>query len=115
MYQEREIHPFSVQIEGWGLPIHINAYDQHDAEGLTRIAFEIPSSVAITATPKKSTEPFTMGIRGRKRLNIPLKSISDTLKQAKDIGAAAATLGCSRGYIYQKLKLAGTNPREVMK
>ena len=55
------------------------------------------------------------GIKGRKPLSIPLKIISDTLRDTKGIQATADKLSCSRGYIYQELKAAGTNPREFIK
>ncbi len=39
----------------------------------------------------------------RHHLSIRLDSISDTVRQEKDIKAATQVLGCRRGYIYQEL------------
>jgi len=41
---------FSTQIETWGYPLLIRAYDKEDAEELTRILFKVPSNVDIKAT-----------------------------------------------------------------
>ena len=51
---------------------------------------------------------------GRKRKNIPVKIISDTLRKYKDIGIAAEVLNCSRGYIYQELGKKGLKPLDVI-
>lgn len=45
-----------------------------------------------------------MGNIGRRKLNIPLKRIFDTLQHHQNIALAAQALGCSRGYIYQELR-----------
>ncbi|MBA7649281.1 hypothetical protein ES703_57077 [subsurface metagenome] len=47
---DKEIKLFSTQIKTWGSPLLIWAFDEKDAEGLTRILFKIPSNVGITAT-----------------------------------------------------------------
>ena len=47
---DKEIKLFSTQIETWGSPLLIRAYDEKDAEELTRILFKIPSDVGITAS-----------------------------------------------------------------
>jgi len=47
---DREIKLFSTQIETWGSPLLIRAFDENHAEALTRILFKIPSDVGITAT-----------------------------------------------------------------
>ena len=44
-----ELKLFSTQIETWGSPLLIRAYDENDAEELTRILFKIPSDIGITA------------------------------------------------------------------
>ena len=44
-----ELKLFSTQIETWGSPLLIQAYDENDAEELTRILFKIPSDIGITA------------------------------------------------------------------
>ncbi|MBA7661238.1 hypothetical protein ES703_69253 [subsurface metagenome] len=48
---DRELKLFSTQIETWGSPLLIQAFDENDAEGLTRMLFKVPSDVGITATP----------------------------------------------------------------
>lgn len=55
----------------------------------------------------KQPGPEAMSTRGkgRPRLGISLKSISDTLKRTQGVSQAALELGCSRGYIYQELGL----------
>jgi len=50
---DKEIKLFSTQIETWGSPLLIRAYDEPDAEGLTRILFKVPSNVGITVTKKE--------------------------------------------------------------
>jgi hypothetical protein len=47
---------------------------------------------------------------GRKRLNIPLKNVCETLQAHRDVVAAAQELNCSQAYIFgilraNKLKL----------
>ena len=51
---------------------------------------------------------------GRRPLNHSVKNVSDTLLATHSIGLAAKELNCSRGYIYQVLKQAGTTPKEVL-
>ncbi len=41
---------FSTQIETWGSPLSIRAFDKKGAEGLARALFKIPTDVGITAT-----------------------------------------------------------------
>lgn len=53
-----ELKLFSTQIETWGSPLLIRAYDENDAEELTRILFKIPSDVGITAR-KETYTPVT--------------------------------------------------------
>ena len=50
---ERELKLFSTQIETWGSPLLIRAFDEKHAEGLTRILFKVPSNVGITATTEE--------------------------------------------------------------
>jgi len=52
---------------------------------------------------------------GRKRLNIPLKNVCDTIQDCRDITLAAERLGCSRGYIYKVLKEQGRSPRDFIR
>jgi hypothetical protein len=56
----------------------------------------------------------TVGIGGRKPLNIGVKSVCDALQSCRSVTLAAAELGCSRGYIYHELGKHGTTPREVL-
>ncbi len=53
---QREINLFVVDIEDWVLPIHMRAYDVHDAEGLAQILFKIPTHKKITARPATEEE-----------------------------------------------------------
>ena len=50
---DRELKLFSTQIETWGSPLLIRAFDENHAEGLTRILFKVPSEVGITATTEE--------------------------------------------------------------
>jgi AraC-like DNA-binding protein len=52
---------------------------------------------------------------GRKRLNIPVKLVCDTLKATLSVKDTAQELNCSRGYIYKMLKERGLTPRDVIK
>jgi len=45
-----ELKLFSTQIETWGSPLSIRAFDKKDAEGLTRALFKIPTDISIAAT-----------------------------------------------------------------
>jgi hypothetical protein len=51
---------------------------------------------------------------GRKKLNILFKNVYDALQAYRDVGQAATSLGCSRGYIYKLCKDRGTTPRDVI-
>lgn len=52
---------------------------------------------------------------GRKRLNIPLKIISERLQTHCSVELAAKELGCSQGYVFQVLKANGLKLRDVIK
>jgi len=52
---------------------------------------------------------------GRKKLNIPFKLLSETLRSYRSTEEAAKELGCSVGYIYQELKEKGLKPQDVIK
>ena len=52
---------------------------------------------------------------GRKRLNIPLKNVLESLRAYSSIVAAAQELGCSEAYIYSVLKVNGLRFMDVMK
>jgi hypothetical protein len=49
------------------------------------------------------------------KLNIPVKMIIDSLSESSSISQASRKLGCSRGYIYHQLKLAGKLPKDYLK
>ena len=51
---------------------------------------------------------------GRKRFSYSVKNVYDTLLSTRSISLAAKELSCSRGYIYQVLKQAGTTPKKVL-
>lgn len=51
---------------------------------------------------------------GRKRLNIPLKNICETLYSERSVASAAEKLHCSQGYIFNALKLQGLKPRDII-
>jgi len=55
--------------------------------------------------PHCSKEITVYGL-GRKRLDVPVKNIYDKLSLGKSIPEVAVELGCSRAYIYQRLKEA---------
>ena len=52
---------------------------------------------------------------GRKRLNIPLRKILESLRAHHSVVAAAQELRCSQGYIFGVLKANGLRLRDVMK
>lgn len=51
---------------------------------------------------------------GRKRLNIPLKNISDCLQAHRNVVTAANELGCSPAYIFGVLKVNGLKLKDVI-
>jgi hypothetical protein len=51
---------------------------------------------------------------GRKRLNIPLKNICESLQTHRSVAAAAQELHCSEGYIFGVLKANGLRLKDVM-
>lgn len=53
-------------------------------------------------------------LRGRPRLNIPLKKIIRVVKRTGYAMRAARELGCSDAYIHQRLKAAGLSLRQVL-
>lgn len=68
-------------------------------------------------TCPKCGERITVAVRGlgRKRLNISVIFVYDTLRACRSVPAAATELGCSRGYIYKVCQEHGTSPKEVMR
>ena len=59
-------------------------------------------------------QSVVVGGLGRKRLDIPLKNVSDALQAHGSVAAAAQELGCSRGYIFGVLKDNGLKPGNVV-
>lgn len=53
----------------------------------------------------KCGEKIKLNRKGRKKLNIPVTTIYNTIQAYKNITVVAASLGCSRTYIYRKLGL----------
>ena len=51
---------------------------------------------------------------GRKRLNVPLKNVCESLQAYKSV-AAANKLNCSQGYIYGVLKANGLKLKDVIR
>lgn len=51
---------------------------------------------------------------GRKRLNIPLKNVCESLKVYRNVVAAANELNCSQGYIFKVLKDNGLKLKDVI-
>lgn len=51
---------------------------------------------------------------GRKRLNIPLKNVRDSLQAHRSVVAAAHELNCSPGYIFNILKDNGLKLKDVI-
>ena len=51
---------------------------------------------------------------GRKRLNIPLKNVCESLRAHRGVVAAAQELNCSRGYIFGVLRANGLKLRDVI-
>jgi hypothetical protein len=50
---------------------------------------------------------------GRKRLNIPLKNVCESLQAHRNVVAAANELNCSQGYIFKVLKDNGLKLKDV--
>jgi len=51
---------------------------------------------------------------GRKRLNIPLKNICESLQVHHSVAAAAQELRCSEGYIFNILRANGLRLKDVI-
>ena len=52
---------------------------------------------------------------GRRRLNIPLKNVYESLRAHRNVLAAAKQLGCSQGYIFGLLKINGQKVKDVIR
>jgi hypothetical protein len=60
-------------------------------------------------------KPVVVNGLGRKRLNIPLKNVFETLQVYHNVAAAAQELNCSEGYIFNTLKANGLKLKDVIK
>lgn len=60
-------------------------------------------------------EPVVVNGLGRKKLNIPLKNICESLCSCGNVAAAARELHCSEGYIFNALKTQGLKPADVIR
>ena len=63
--------------------------------------------------PKCGEEIRVSGL-GRKRLNIPLKNVCESLRAHRNVLAAAKKLGCSEGYIFGVLKTNGLKVKDAI-
>lgn len=52
---------------------------------------------------------------GRKRLNIPLKNVCESLQAYHSVKAVAQELNCSEAYIFSVLKANGLKLKDVIK
>ena len=59
-------------------------------------------------------KPVLVNGLGRKRLNIPLKNVCESLQAHKNIKEAANELNCSQGYIFGVLKVNGLKLHDVI-
>jgi hypothetical protein len=60
-------------------------------------------------------KPVSVNGLGRKRLDIPLKNVLESLQAYRDVTAVARDLGCSLSYIFGVLKKNGLKLNEVIK
>lgn len=51
---------------------------------------------------------------GRKRLNIPLKNVCESLQAHRSVALTAQELNCSQGYIFGVLKANGLRLKDVI-
>ena len=51
---------------------------------------------------------------GRKRLNIPLKNVCESLRAHRSVVAASQELNCSEAYIFAALKANGLKLKDVI-
>ena len=58
-------------------------------------------------------KPIVISGLGRKRLNIPLKNVLESLKAHRNVMVAATELGCSEAYIFGVLKANGLKLKDL--
>ncbi len=59
-------------------------------------------------------KPVVVNALGRKRLNIPLKNVCESLRAQCSVVEAANELNCSQGYIFKILKDNGLKLKDVI-
>jgi len=59
-------------------------------------------------------KPVAVNGLGRRRLNIPLKNVCESLKAHRSVVAAASELNCSQAYIFGVLKANGLKLKDVI-
>ena len=59
-------------------------------------------------------KPVVVNSLGRKRLNIPLKNVCESLQAHRNVVAAANELNYSQGYIFKVLKDNGLKLKDVI-
>ena len=59
-------------------------------------------------------KPVVVSGLGRKKLNIPLKNVCESLRAYRSVDAAAQELNCSQGYIFNALKVNGLKVKDVI-
>jgi len=59
-------------------------------------------------------KPVTVNGLGRKRLNIPLKNVCESLRIYRSVADAATELNCSQGYVFGVLKANGLKVKDVI-
>ncbi len=60
-------------------------------------------------------KPLSVNGLGRKRLDIPLKNVLESLQAYRDVTAAPRELGCSPSYIFGVLKKNGSKLNDVIR
>ena len=58
-------------------------------------------------------KPVVVNGLGRKRLNIPLKNVCESLQAHRSVVAAAQELNCSEAYIFGVLRANGLKLKDV--
>ena len=59
-------------------------------------------------------KPVVVNGLGRRRLNIPLKNVCESLREHRNVVAAASELGCSEAYIFKVLKDNGLKLKDII-
>ena len=59
-------------------------------------------------------KPVEVNGLGRRRLNIPLKNVCESLKAHRNVTVAAQELKCSQAYIFGVLKANGLKLKDII-